>query len=43
MFDWEKYCTFAVWKEQETPFPQPFPRGGAREPEVEKGLPTQGC
>ena len=28
MFDWGKYCTFAVWKEQETPFPNPFPVEG---------------
>ena len=54
MFDWGKCCTFAVEKEQEPPFPNPLafptaadlfdvPRGGAREPEVEKSLPTQGC
>ena len=47
MFDWGKNCTFAAWKGQETPFPNPLtfptavdlfdiPREGAREPEVEK-------
>ena len=28
MFDWGKFRNFAVWKEQETPFPNPFPMEG---------------
>ena len=31
MFDWGKFRNFAVWKEQETPFPNPFPVEGKGE------------